>query len=646
MRDIDGNDLLREAEVRRHITRLSKRDPELAELLWCSIGRIALTSVYPDRHALTVASFFNPFMRHAQSVDHVRDWLKSSILNDVPWLENVDAQGCPKKLMKCHSLDALVREADKDMLKQAKRLVSVKLVEGDEAVEFECAGGWKIVRLLTPAALDRESGVMQHCIGNGAYDDRVVDDQFRYLSLRDPAGKPHGTMELCGDSLLQFQGKQNVKPLEKYVRTALPFLRKRRIDCNRAYCGLVTDTAGEIYFEKQLPEELIVKARQLTLRSTLNNPIVLPKRMHMVGCLILIGTFENMPERLVVEGDLEIQALETDGGPAHTSFSRLPDDIWVTGKMTARELPLKALPSKMLVEGHLDLLGSKITTLPPELRCGGIDLSYTAVTEFDTAHFTASGKDGGLRWSRWLEARRSKLERIIGDPNFQKIDVSGSQLAALPDGLRVKGDLDITNTPVTRIPDDIIVGGSMRVDGCQITCLPTYLDVKSFQADRSVVSFPEKFRCPRSIYIRWGKIQQMPVELVAEDIIFIETDFEGLPSRVRGERLHFKGTKVRHIDGDVSVSTLDVMEDFEFLGADVRVSKQINVHCLDRKPGPTYCVAEITEETARKMITKSGRLDFRNFKKVPELTAPILRADDAKLFDRIFKLAMHFGEAA
>lgn len=137
--------------------------PALLELLKHSVVRV-LSKVVDLADPGT--SMDVVFRREYQSIIHLRDWLKASLVNDAPWLRKLDGKGRPKKLMKCRDLDALVREADKDMRKQNAAIARKPLAKGEEVLEFECADGWSIVRLLTPAALDRESAIMQHCIGN------------------------------------------------------------------------------------------------------------------------------------------------------------------------------------------------------------------------------------------------------------------------------------------------------------------------------------------------------------------------------------------------------------------------------------------------------------------------------------------------
>ena len=40
------------------------------------------------------------------------------------------------------------------------------------------------------------------------------------------------------------------------------------------------------------------------------------------------------------------------------------------------------------------------------------------------------------------------------------LDLSGTQITALPDGLTVGGSLDLSGTQITALPDGLTVGGS------------------------------------------------------------------------------------------------------------------------------------------------------------------------------------------
>jgi hypothetical protein len=48
------------------------------------------------------------------------------------------------------------------------------------------------------------------------------------------------------------------------------------------------------------------------------------------------------------------------------------------------------------------------------------------------------------------------------------LDLRGTPVTSLPDGLKVGGDLDLTNTPITSLPDDLKVGGDLHLRDTKI----------------------------------------------------------------------------------------------------------------------------------------------------------------------------------
>ncbi len=213
----------------------------LRNFIDCSIMRV-VRNILSSRKKKTDLIAAKDFLSYqgfgSRDFWHVVDWLRAAIRNNEPWLKNVDDQGRPKKLMKFSSLDQIVAEADKAMRLAAEReyqkAMSVPMSTEDEEVVDRLEDGYYVVRMLTPAALDRESAQMQHCIGQGAYDDRVkLTDKYAYHSLRDRFGKPHVTIEAylnrslgSIETISQIQGKQNRRPDEKYLLVLCHFLEK------------------------------------------------------------------------------------------------------------------------------------------------------------------------------------------------------------------------------------------------------------------------------------------------------------------------------------------------------------------------------------------------------------------------------------
>lgn len=69
--------------------------------------------------------------------------------------------------------------------------------------------GYRIVRILTPKGLDRESTLCNHCVGKGGYDKSVANGSIKIFSLRDKDNNPHVTMDMRDKNVLQIKGHGN-----------------------------------------------------------------------------------------------------------------------------------------------------------------------------------------------------------------------------------------------------------------------------------------------------------------------------------------------------------------------------------------------------------------------------------------------------
>ncbi|MBY3432760.1 hypothetical protein HFN89_01040 [Rhizobium laguerreae] len=186
----------------------------LAELVKVSVGRIALKGCRQDIDWCG--------RQNGTQINHIADWLASAVATEAPWLSNVDEHGRPKKLMKFGTLDAMSAEADKHM--QKRLTAAAAAVVREEETFADDGGEYRIVRLTTPSALDRESDAMRHCIGHGAYDRYLGRDEFLLLSLRDKGNHPHITIQVNHGKIIQFFGKGNSTPKAEYRDAALGLL--------------------------------------------------------------------------------------------------------------------------------------------------------------------------------------------------------------------------------------------------------------------------------------------------------------------------------------------------------------------------------------------------------------------------------------
>ncbi len=114
-------------------------------------------------------------------------------------------------------------------------------------------------QLTTPQALDFESDYMGHCVGRDGYDKGVTDGTTQIYSIRDKRGEPHVTFDVRGNSIKQVKGKQNKRPVSKYMPAVQAFVRAKKleIDGDIKNTGLLKQD-GEYYNIFDLPKNFVV----------------------------------------------------------------------------------------------------------------------------------------------------------------------------------------------------------------------------------------------------------------------------------------------------------------------------------------------------------------------------------------------------
>lgn len=155
------------------------------------------------------------------SASHIVDWLIVARQTDQHWLRNVDERGHQKKLLKCSSLNRLIKEANKG-LRHRNANADVALGPDDEAVIADLGAGYTLVLMISLRALRHEGRRMHHCIGYGGYDSHIEHPDFHLLSVRNPDGKPVATLEIRGSTVKQFRGPCNADPLQAVVDLVSP----------------------------------------------------------------------------------------------------------------------------------------------------------------------------------------------------------------------------------------------------------------------------------------------------------------------------------------------------------------------------------------------------------------------------------------
>ena len=86
---------------------------------------------------------------------------------------------------------------------------------------------------------------------------------------------------------------------------------------------------------------------------------------------------------------------------------------------------------------------------------------------------SATAQKGNKEMEFTLEELKKMMEENDG-----YLDLRGTGITSLPDGLTVGGWLDLSGTGITSLPEGLTVGGYLDLRGTGITSLPDGLKVK------------------------------------------------------------------------------------------------------------------------------------------------------------------------
>ncbi len=143
--------------------------------------------------------------------------------------------------------------------RKRERETELQLLSGTEFVT-NLSDGYKVLLLTTPEALDVEAAYMHHCVGNGYFDTKIAGNNTQIYSIRDKNNKPHVTMEIKNNTIIQCMGKGNVRPNVKYFPLIYEFVAAQRFEMSSHTKNVgILHQDNEYYNIFNLPKGLIVK---------------------------------------------------------------------------------------------------------------------------------------------------------------------------------------------------------------------------------------------------------------------------------------------------------------------------------------------------------------------------------------------------
>lgn len=207
-------------------------------------------------------------------------------------------------------------QAEQKMRAWEESLAKKALLEEDPSgvsplVEAPSMGeGWRWIKVISPAALEREGALMGHCVGS--YANRVEAGRCQIVSLRDPSNKPRLTVELLTgeregpDSpphliISQVRGKANRPPETDEAPALIEMVEALKRQGARLSGGDELTRSGAIWDAER---------QSLSLLKDLAPGSRLPRAKARIG-----ARSGRLPEDLEF-GSVTIEALPVEGLPS------------------------------------------------------------------------------------------------------------------------------------------------------------------------------------------------------------------------------------------------------------------------------------------------------------------------------------------
>jgi PcfJ-like protein len=334
--------------------------------------RLLLTYPNPPPTGLTPEQFaargpFYLFMlvpEVARELERIARWLSDAIERKESWIGRTDKSGRVTRFLRIKTLaDALALcEEDEERLRRA-RVKKHDLAEGNSprhvSVTRRFEDGSFAVELKTASALRWEGRQMRHCLGNARYASRMRAG-VEFFSLRDANGRPHVTLEVVDDRVIQCRGRANSNPFPSYGKK-LEWLGAA-MGWNWRDLGVTRDPDLLEQFQidqmlidgdVMLTDAMLPLARTLHVNGTfkavgVDSLTTLPSVMKVQGDLILrrCRYLHHMPHRLYVDGNALIEDCRL--------VRRLATNFFAGGSLVVTKCPqIKLDPSRTVVGGTL-----------------------------------------------------------------------------------------------------------------------------------------------------------------------------------------------------------------------------------------------------------------------------------------------------
>jgi len=150
---------------------------------------------------------------------------------------------------------------------------------------------------------------------------------------------------------------------------------------------------------------------------------------------------------------------------------------------------------------------------------------YEFVRGRDPKETLSLGRVGSIRkFFRDLDIPDDKYEITETEVIFKGyLDLEGTPITELPEGLSVGGGLDLSGTPITELPERLSIGGNLYLSNTSISELPEGLSIGGslYLFGTAITELPERLNIGGYLDLRKTTITELPERLSVGQNIYI-----------------------------------------------------------------------------------------------------------------------------
>jgi hypothetical protein len=256
------------------------------------------------------------------------------------------------------------------------------------------------------------------------------------------------------------------------------------------------------------------------------------------------------------------------------AWKNVKDESWTQVDRESIKPSLRRSASGDWEEGKYEIdpvrMVEKLRKLPVEKRIvrGGLDLSGSAIESLPEGlkiegHLDLTGTyitslPAGLQVGSYINLANTSITSL---PEGLKVggtlDLMNTPIKSLPAGLEVEGMLDLSDTNITTLPAGLKIGGSLSLSNSAIESLPADLHVGGVidLSNTKVTSLPAGLKVWGSLILWGAPITSLPEGLkVGRNLDLTHTSITSLPAGLQvGRDLNLYSTNISSLPQDLQV---------------------------------------------------------------------------------------------